>query len=213
MMTTDHSESLGALAKALASAQRVMRNARKDSRNPHFKNEYASLASVREAVIGPLLDNGIALVQTFDASFDKGPCVVTMLVHESGEWIRSRLPVPAQKADAQGYGSAISYGRRYALAAICGIAADDDDDGEASVSREPPHRKPTPQPASMATEAERQFQAALEDVSSTEALSKIEAEVARAVQAGQLSDASRTRLRKTRAEVVARLSRANGHAP
>lgn len=127
-----HSSSLGALAKALAAAQTKLRDAKKDATNPHFKNRYATLSSVRDAISAILPEHGIAYVQTFEPHGDAGVCVVTTLLHESGEWISSRLYLPVSKKDAQGFGSAISYGRRYALAAIVGIAADDDDGEEAA---------------------------------------------------------------------------------
>lgn len=138
-MQMDHSAELGALAKALASAQHRLSDAKKDSSNPAFKgSRYASLASVRAAVTPILTECGFALVQTFEPHGDAGVCVVTTLLHESGQWIRSRLFLPVGKKDAQGFGSAISYGRRYSLAAIAGIAADDDDDAQAAVGKTEP---------------------------------------------------------------------------
>lgn len=205
----DHSTELGALAKSLAAAQAAMTNAKLDAVNPHFKNRYATLSSVRAAVTPTLAAHGLALVQTFEPHGADGVCVVTTLMHESGQWLRSRLYLPVGKKDAQGFGSAISYGRRYALAAICGIAADDDDDGEGAV-REPSNGTAKPSAAKAiaqaSTEAEERFARALDDVATPDALAKVEAEVARAVQAGALTDASRARLRARRAEAVKRLS-------
>lgn len=123
-MTT--SEQLGDLAAALAAAQRAMKNAGLNKVNPHFRSKYADLAGIREAVVPALNMNGIAVVQTLDG--DAGAvCVLTRLIHTSGQWIESRCPLPAAP-DMQKMGSAITYARRYSLSAICGIAADEDDD-------------------------------------------------------------------------------------
>ncbi len=137
----EHSVTLGALAKALAKAQASLEDAKKDRTNPHFNSKYATLASVRAAMSDVLPVCGLAVVQSFEPHGDNGVCVVTTLLHESGEWIRSRLFLPVTKKDAQGFGSAISYARRYSLAAIVGIATDDDDDG--NTASKPPVRKAT----------------------------------------------------------------------
>ncbi len=125
----EHSTTLGSLAKALAQAQAKLEDAKKDKTNPHFNSRYATLSSVRAAMSDVLPAHGLAVVQSFEPHGDGAVCIVTTLMHESGEWIRSKLYLPVTKRDAQGFGSAISYGRRYSLAAIVGIATDDDDDG------------------------------------------------------------------------------------
>jgi F0F1-type ATP synthase membrane subunit c/vacuolar-type H+-ATPase subunit K len=135
----EHSVTLGALAKALAQAQAKLEDAKKDRTNPHFNSKYATLASVRAAMSDVLPIYGLAVVQGFEPHGDAGVCIVTTLMHESGEWLRSKLYIPVTKKDAQGFGSAISYGRRYSLAAIVGIATDDDDDG--NTASKPPVRK------------------------------------------------------------------------
>lgn len=139
-MRTEFSQSLGALAKALSAAQGELEDAKKDAVNPHFKNRYATLASVRAAVTPVFSKHGLAVSQLNEPHGDSGVCVVTLLLHSSGEWIRSRLFVPVTKKDPQGFGSALSYARRYALAAIANIAADDDDDAE--VAARPPAKAP-----------------------------------------------------------------------
>ena len=133
------SKTVGELAKALAKVQATVQNAKKDARNPHLKSKYADLASVREAVSRPLADQGIAVVQTMEPHGMSGVCVVTTLMHSSGEWIRGRcfIPVPESKNPAQSFGSALTYARRYSLAAIVGIAADEDDDAETASPRAP----------------------------------------------------------------------------
>jgi len=124
------------LAKALVKAQGSMNHAAKDSKNPHFKSSYSSLVSVIDAIRPHLAGNGLAFVQkTHDA--EGGVCVETMLIHESGQELSfGRLFVPATKQDAQGYGSALSYAKRYSLQAGLGIASEDDD-GNAAVKSAP----------------------------------------------------------------------------
>ena len=115
------------IASALVKAQKAFGPALKTSTNPHFKSRYADLAACVEAVIEALNANGIALVQQSHECAD-GVIVETVFVHESGETFSSgRLHVPATKHDAQGYGSALTYARRYSLMAACGIAPEDDD--------------------------------------------------------------------------------------
>lgn len=120
------------IASALVKAQKAFGPALKSSTNPHFKSKYADLAACVEAVIDALNANGIALIQqTHDD--EKGVTVETMFLHESGESLTSgRLHVPASKQDPQGYGSALTYARRYSLMAACGIAPEDDDGNAAS---------------------------------------------------------------------------------
>lgn len=126
------SPSIGKLADALAKAQGEMEGASKDSTNPHFKSKYADLAAVREAC-KPLSKHGIAHLQPTKADGAK-VTVTTMLIHSSGEWIAEDLTLTAGQATPQAVGSAITYGRRYGLAAMVGIAPEDDD-GEAAEGR------------------------------------------------------------------------------
>lgn len=126
------SEQINELAAAMATAQGQIKGAAKDSTNPHFKSSYADLASVWEACRDALSSNGIAVIQTPHTD-DAGNChVVTMLTHASGQWVRDTFSLPPTKPDPQGYGSAITYMRRYALAAIVGVAPEDDDGNAAS---------------------------------------------------------------------------------
>ena len=120
------------IASALVKAQKAFGPALKTSVNPHFKSRYADLAACIEAVIDGLNNNGIALVQQTHECAD-GVIVETLLIHESGETISGgKLHVPASKQDAQGFGSALSYARRYSLMATTGIAPEDDDGNAAS---------------------------------------------------------------------------------
>lgn len=121
------------IAKALVAAQKEITFAAKNATNPHLKNRYADLSSVIEAVKVPLNNNGIAFVQTPGESSQGYLTLTTVLIHESGQWIRSMCTLPLIKHDCQGYGSALTYARRYALSAIIGIFQDDDDGHAGSI--------------------------------------------------------------------------------
>lgn len=123
---------MNSLAQALVKAQRGFAPALKQSMNPHFRSKYVDLAGCVEAVIDSLNANGIALIQQTHECAD-GIVVETVFLHESGERLDcGKLHVPATKHDAQGYGSALTYARRYSLMAACGIAPEDDDGNAAS---------------------------------------------------------------------------------
>jgi hypothetical protein len=121
------SEQLTNISAALVNAQKAITFATKDATNAHFKNKYADLAAVVDAVKPALNDAGIAFIQTPSPSDDGRLHLTTRLIHSSGEWIEDTLVMPLPKQDPQGYGSAITYGRRYALASITGLYQDDDD--------------------------------------------------------------------------------------
>ena len=129
------SDSIAALAAALSKAQSAMTGAKKDSVNPHFKSKYADLASVWDACREPLTKNGLSVIQ-MPGKDETGYYVETVLAHSSGEFVSCKLHIVPIKDDPQGLGSSITYARKYALAAIAGIAPDDsDDDGEAAMGR------------------------------------------------------------------------------
>jgi len=141
------SESIGNLAAALAKAQGAIEGAAKDSKNPHFNSRYADLAAMVEACRKPLAANEISVVQnpSADANLVR---MTTMLLHSSGEWIESDpLQVQARDAAPQAIGSCLTYLRRYQLAAMVGIAPEDDDaelaEGRAVVSSKPSVQKPS----------------------------------------------------------------------
>ena len=120
------------IATALVKAQKAFGPALKTSTNPHFRSRYADLSACVEAVIDSLNNNGIALIQR-NYEDNTGVTVETLFVHESGEILEcGKLHVPASKQDPQGYGSALTYARRYSLMAACGIAPEDDDGNAAS---------------------------------------------------------------------------------
>jgi len=135
------SENIDQLATALASAQSEMKNAKLNKVNPHFKSKYADLAEIRDTVTPALSKHGIAVVNGTDAT-EGGLHVVTRLIHKSGQWIESRFPIAYDKP--QTMGSAITYGKRYNLASIANIAADEDDDANAA------NDKPAPPPVMLA---------------------------------------------------------------
>ena len=120
------------IAAAFVKAQRAFGPALKTSTNPHFRSKYADLSNCIEAVIEALNANGIGLMQRTYESKD-GVMVETVFIHESGEVMEcGMLHVPAGKQDPQGYGSALTYARRYSLLAATGLAPEDDDGNQAS---------------------------------------------------------------------------------
>lgn len=133
------SESINELAMALSKAQAAIRGAVEDSTNPHFRSKYASLQSYIDSAREPLSKNGLAVTQLLnDLNCEEMKMVTieTVLMHSSGQWISSIFSVPVSKSDAQGFGSAITYARRYAFAALVGIAPIDDD-GHAATEAAP----------------------------------------------------------------------------
>ena len=120
------SEQINELAAALSKAQASITGALKDSANPFFKSKYADLASCWDACRKQLTDNGLSVIQTTDIVSDT-VVVRTTLAHSSGQWVSGILPVKTKDESPQAQGSGITYARRYALAAIVGLAQIDDD--------------------------------------------------------------------------------------
>lgn len=142
------SESIGKLALSLSKAQGKIRAAEEDSTNPFLKNKYASLNSVWDAIRAALSENELAVTQL--PTVDGGNVILTtILMHSSGEFITSEIHAPVMdekgRSILQGIGSALTYLRRYALAAMVGVTSDEDVDGN------PP--KPAP-PATRAAVVE-----------------------------------------------------------
>lgn len=130
------SESTAKLDAALAKAQGEIEAAAKDAANEGFKRngkaaKYADLTAVWNAVRGPLSKHGIAVTQWPVHSDSNRLHLVTRLAHD-GEWIKCECSIPVNKMDAHGYGSAMTYARRYGLSAAVGVVADEDDDGNAA---------------------------------------------------------------------------------
>lgn len=156
------SDSIAKVAPALVAAQGAIKPIPKDGKNPAFRSRYATLDAIMEAVRPALTAHGLALVQgamypeTNSDGKLVGITVESRIVHTSGEWVASVVPVPVVKADAHGLGSALSYGRRYGISALLALTTDDDDDGNAAATPAParasaPARAPslarTPAPA------------------------------------------------------------------
>lgn len=139
------SDTIGQIADALAKAQGGIKNAAKEANNPHFGKAYADLASVRDACYVQLAQHGIAVVQSPEADGAR-VTVTTLLAHGSGEWIEGVLALQARDATPQAVGSAITYGRRYGLASLVGVAPDDDDGEGAQPGRDSGGAKRKPQP-------------------------------------------------------------------
>ena len=152
------SECISELAKALVKAQADFGPLLKGSENPFFKSKYADLSSVMDVARGPLSEHGLCFVQTTEEA-DTGSIIIeTTLIHASGEWLSGRLKMPLAKNDPQGYGSAMTYARRYALQAILGLAAEDDD-AEGAMTRgktksEPKTSREAPRPSILSAAVE-----------------------------------------------------------
>ena len=139
------------IATALVKAQKEFGPALKTSSNPHFRTKYADLSACIEAVIDGLNNNGIYLMQLTDEHLD-GIKIQTVFIHESGEQLSSGwLYVPAAKNDPQGFGSALTYARRYSLMVAAGLAPADDDGNAASKPAPVAAPKPVPKPAAPPT--------------------------------------------------------------
>jgi len=139
----EHSQTIGAIAKALAGAQATIKDAKLNAENPFFKSKYADLASVKEACRLSLCNNGIAVVQSAEAT-GSTVTVTTMLTHESGEWFKSTLTGTAKDESPQAIGSCITYLRRYALAAMAGVAPEGGDDDAEAAQHRPTQSQPRP---------------------------------------------------------------------
>jgi len=124
------------LVQALAQAQSEMDHANLDEVNPQFKSKFASLKSVIDAVKPALNNNGVWFMQK-SVPIDNGIAIETVFYGYGEEISTGPVPVPAQKATPQGYGSAITYAKRYSLAMACGISAAQDDDGNAAEKETP----------------------------------------------------------------------------
>lgn len=125
------SETIQKIAAALAKFMAQVVPPAKDTDNPYYNSKYADLRAIIDAVKGPLSDNGLSFTQV--PAFVEGDVILrTVIMHTSGEWLAGEYPVLPVKSNPQGYGSALTYARRYSLSAMLGIAADEDDDGNES---------------------------------------------------------------------------------
>lgn len=154
------SEKIDKLCEAMVKAQAELKAPPLDSTNPHFRNRYASLAAVRDAIV-PVFNRHALYVLQAPGSNEKGPTLTTVILHTSGQWLELEpLALPVQRQDAQGYGSATTYARRYALLSIAGVVAEEDDDGH-EASR--PARKAEAPARPLATPPQKEALGALKE--------------------------------------------------
>lgn len=137
----NQSPEIDKLAPALVQALGSLTGVVKDSKNAHYKNDYASLEAVIDTARPCLTENGLCVIQGIGAYVNGAISITTRLLHASGQWMDSEASVPLAKADAQGAGSAITYMRRYALMAALGLAPVDDD-GQAASAPVAPRQAP-----------------------------------------------------------------------
>ena len=147
------SETIGAIAPALVKAQAEIRPIVKDSTNPAFRSKYTSLDAIMEVVRPVMAKHGLFVVQsvldTIDGEHSTSITVESRVIHSSGEWIAGVVQVPVMQQTSHGFGSALSYGRRYSLSALLSLASDEDDDGNGAIGQQQqarPQIKPGPPP-------------------------------------------------------------------
>ena len=171
--------------KALVKAQKEMGAVIKNTTNPHLKSKYADLGAVLDACQSALHGNGFAIMQP-SGKDEYGQFVDTILAHESGEKLSSRVYLVIGKQDMQGVGSAITYARRYGLLGMTGLAPEDDD-GEATKAPKPQRQDANPHAVIVA----RDVLAAAESV---DTLNAIWRDLPEAVKAdASVLDAAKTR--------------------
>jgi hypothetical protein len=185
------------IATALAKAQAEMGKALKQANNPHFKSKYADLGNVMDACLPALNAAGIAVIQPTGED-EHGRFVETILIHgESGESLACRVPLIVAKNDMQGYGSAVTYGRRYGLMAMAGIAPEDDD-GNAAAKAAPKQEQRQQRPQEADAEAIHKASEYLAEADSLDDLkarwSRIPKPVAASAEVIAAKDAAKTRL-------------------
>jgi len=122
----ERSAEIKELATALSKAQGAMEAAKKSEENPFFKSRYANLAGVWDVIRKPLSENGLSIVQA-PSAMGNVVSVISTLFHSSGEWLSEILTMTVKDGSPQSIGSAITYGRRYAIMALVGVATEDDD--------------------------------------------------------------------------------------
>ena len=178
------SEPCDAISAALAAAQAEMKNPSFDSTNPHFRNKFASLAAIRNAVVPVFAKHGLSVMQEL-TSVDGAVACLTVVQHSSGQWLEfGPLAMPVSKPDAQGYGSASTYCKRYSLQSVAAIVGDEDDDGnEASKPTQKPAKASKPDPKVLervaAVESVEALQALYKGLDETQRTACLEAFAAR----------------------------------
>lgn len=151
------SQDITELTKALVKAQGQIMIARESAKNPYFKSEYSTLKDIWDACREPLTANGLAVVQTLDGG-EGEVVVITTMMHESGQWIRGRIPFKPAKIDSQALGSLVTYLKRYSLSAITGVVSSfEDDDGEGSMDRDKKETQESPSKNGNGSEAKKPY--------------------------------------------------------
>jgi hypothetical protein len=146
------SQSIKEITKALITFQVKVDTIKKDAKNPFFKSTYASLANILESIKEPLIECGLAITQ-----FPYGENgLMTILMHESGEWIGFQYQMRPAKDDPQGRGSCLTYMRRYSISAVLSLNIDEDDDGNLAT-----HGKSTPDEKPWLNKGSEQFKSAI----------------------------------------------------
>ena len=169
-MDLKRSESIKELATALAKAQGELEHATKSHTNPFFNSRYATLADVITTITRTFSKHGLSFAQL---QFSEGgnDYLLTKLMHSSGEFIDSIAPIIFKARDAQGYGSGLTYARRYSLCAISGISQEDDDGNAATQPAIRPQQKimeqPKKEPSSLSPREQSPTRAAPFKLSST----------------------------------------------
>jgi hypothetical protein len=187
------------IATALAKAQANMGKALKQASNPHFRSKYADLGNVMDACLPALNEAGIALIQPTGED-EHGRYVETILIHgESGESLTCRVPLIVSKNDMQGYGSAVTYARRYGLMAMAGIAPEDDD-GNAAAKAPPNQEQRQQKPQETDAEAIERAKKYLSEADSLDDLKERWGRIPKPVQASadviSAKDAAKERMSK-----------------
>ncbi len=128
------SDKVDIILPLLMKAKQEIGHVKKDSKNPFHKSNYASLNAYIDACEEHLINNGLILLQAGNGSFSEPMIIATLLHPESGQWVKSYFPILNPKNDSQGFGSSVTYMRRYSIATLLGLVSEDDD-GETAVGR------------------------------------------------------------------------------
>jgi hypothetical protein len=145
------SEKFDVVMKQLMLAKKEMGSSvKKDARNPFHKSNYATLGAHLDLCEETLDKHGMILLQTINGSPEKAVLVATLCHPESGQWIKSYLPLPNPKGDSQGLGASITYMRRYSINSMLGLSAEDDDGESACVRQKPEKVAEKPKPEKVA---------------------------------------------------------------
>lgn len=145
----NHSESIAGIIPALIKTQGELQGIAKEGKNPAFKSRYVTLDSILDALRPVLARHGLVLFQSSIENQEPGLCVESKIMHTSGEWVSNSLTIPVMQQTAHGIGSALTYGRRYTISALLAISADEDEDGNAAVGKQPQASPQNAQPAPL----------------------------------------------------------------